>query len=280
MNNANLTPEQASRLSAHLQQVGPEQEQDLGGMVSPERVSPERVSTIIPENLVDTKGDEIKRRIADLEKEYYGSMRAPSLDTRTTNYKDEYGNDTYYVKNISDGHVTVEKPDMVIPKGKVMDLLQFADMEDIHSCRDLRIALSTSSIKGPMLKRLTQREYMEEMAREVSIQRKVEIVRNQESIKRSQVNQNNQNQQSQMNPPQASQGPKIRPMILGKIEKLRLASDNDPENAKFGISSSEFIQWVMGEALSEEELDYILGDPVISNKHDIKAAVVEKKTIM
>ena len=272
MNDLNMTSEQAARLSNHLQQVDSEAVQEL--KVS----SVERTTTIIPETLNEVRGDSIKKRIEDLEKEYYGEIKAPSINVKTaTNYKDEYGCDTFYVKNQSDGHIIMEKPDMIVPKSKVMDLLQYADLDELQTCRDLRINLSSRGSGMARLRRLTQREYLEELEKEVLMQKKVDIVRNQEAIKRAQ---NPQNMQNQMNPPPTTQGPKIRAMVLGRIEKLRLSSDNDPEISKFGINPSEFIQWVMGESLSEEELDYILGDPVISSKHDIKAAVVEKKIIM
>lgn len=285
MDDFNLTPEQANKLSSHLQQRATEDFNiDLGPpkIVSSDEPVQAPKPLVVPEEVSEFKKDDIRKRIADVEKEYYGGVGvSPSSIASVTSYKDEYGNDTYYVKNISDGHVTIKDPDLVIPKGKVMDLLQFAGMEELQSCRDIRVAMSPTNRMGSMLKRLTQREYLEEMEKELSIKKRIDIVRQQESLRNAQNAQNpNNRNQFQNNPVQEQQGPKIRPLVLGKVEKLRLSSDPDPDNAKYGINPAEFIQWVMGEFLSDEELDYLLGDPVISNKHDIKAAIVEKKTIM
>jgi hypothetical protein len=43
------------------------------------------------------------------------------------------------------------------------------------------------------------------------------------------------------------------------------------------MTTVEFIQWIQGEPLNHEEIDYIMGDPAVVRDHDIRAALLEKK---
>ena len=70
---------------------------------------------------------------------------------------------------------------------------------------------------------------------------------------------------------------KIRPMVESWLEKLRLSTDTDPENAKLGINAQEFISWLDRERLTTQELDFVLTHPQVVHQHDIKAAVFRIK---
>lgn len=273
MQQQTFTPEQLAKLGDHLATVEPEgysgqYEQTIRKTISEPIVQP--ISNI-----------SLKDKIAALEKEYRGETSNIS-SASSSSYRDDMGNDTYYVKNMSGGILSLEiikDSEIAIPAGKIADLLVSADIEQCYASRDIRKCLTGINGKEPWLKRLTPLEYSIELEREVVAHKKLEAIRQNEALKQQQIQQQNPNSTQSMNGPVMTQGPKIRAVVYSKLEKLRLASVADPELSKYGMSSTEFIQWVMVEALTEAELDCILGDPSVSKRNDIKTAVIEKKSI-
>ena len=299
MNTQNFTPEQLAKLQGHISeraQTGFDVslDEETKTMVVPkgqEKISDVFIkpvhqyeSVLSNEQIISEKGS-LKERYAEIEKEYYNGLNlptsSPSLKTTSNNsYIDDMGKDTWYVKNISGGVIVLSDLEIVIPKGSVFDLLESASIDECYASKDIRRSIAGTSENPPMLKRLTPEQYFKEIERAVQINKKIEIVRQQEVIKQRQM-QVNPNAPYQNNPmPEQQMGPKIRPMVLAKLEKLRLSSDVNPENSQYGMNPSEFIKWVMSEPLTEEELNHIASDPAVSRKHDVKAAVVEKLTIM
>jgi hypothetical protein len=283
MSNINLTPDQVQKLGNHLQKEA-ENDFEIRPIVPQTTVS-EALKRVIPDEPMGTGKQSLKDRIKDLEAEYKGSTVSAPKDSLKKSYLDEMGRDTFYVKNISGNHVAISELEFTIKKGAVENLLEVASLEDCYSSRDLKKLMNGYAGDSPALKRITEEEYADEMEKAIISKKKIEVVRQQESIKQYQ-NQNgqNQNNQNQNNPfqnptPRVDKAAKLSYKVIGQLEKLRLSTAVDPEDSKFGINSAQFIQWMWQEVLSDEELDYILGDPMATKFPDVKYAAIEKKTI-
>jgi hypothetical protein len=306
MSNINLTPEQVQKLGSHLQKEAandfevrplappsiptapPIMEQPRQPVYAPTR---EPVYTPTQREAVST-GSSLEDRIKKLEAEYKGGMSPVSQDeSLKTSYLDEYNRDTFYVKNISGNHVHAQissdpnVPGILIKKGTVANLLDVATVEECYVSKDLRKLTSGFAGDPPALKRITPEEYADEMERYLLTQRKIEELKAQEAKRQQYAAQGQAQSQAQQNMPfnnpasRREASSKLNYKIVSKIEKLRLSTDPDPENAQWGISSTEFIQWMWQEFLSDEDLDYILGDPISTKFPDVKHAAIEKKTI-
>jgi len=115
----------------------------------------------------DKTSNTTKSKIAELEKELgiYDSMPTSKKGAEAKSFLDEFGDETFYVENVSNGHVVISDVDMdKIPRGKVLDLLRFAPIESLKKSRDLRVAMSGYG-GTRLLKRLTPVEYMQRMER-------------------------------------------------------------------------------------------------------------------
>jgi len=229
--------------------------------------------------VTERKTDEIKARIAKIERELGdgASLSAPESDMT---YRDSSGNETFYAKNICGKHFVLSDIQIdKIPVGKSVDLLQMASMEDLKKSRDLRKALRGIGSERT-LQRLTEREYLEEKTRELDNKKRLNIVQQQEQLRRLQ--QPSQDQQQQTLPHERSFDPSlmstgIRPAIEARLGKLSLRSDKDPENRRQAMSSYEFISWVQQERFTHAEIEQIMSHPSVVNDHDIRASLLEKK---
>lgn len=204
----------------------------------------------------------MKDKIAELEKELgmYDSMPTSKKTTDAKSFLDEFGDETFYVENISNGHVVISDIDMPkIPRGGVYDLLKFSDIETLKKSRDLRTALSGYGSEK-LLRRLTPEEYIQRIEREVQNRKRIEQYRQLAELRAL----SGQTAESTTEEPH-------RPIIDSKLEKLRLGMGSDPTK---GISPVEFMEWVRTEKLSLSELDYILGS--VQDK-DIRMFILEKK---
>lgn len=186
----------------------------------------------------------------------FDGITSKSNSPYARSFIDEFGDETFYVENISNGHVVISDLDMEkIPRGKVLDLLKFADLETIKKSRDLRVALSGYGTEK-LLKRLTPEEYMLKMEAELRRHKQTQQMR----------------LQAEVNSQYASEPePDVRPIIESKLEKLRLFYTKESHK---GITPIEFIEWLATEKLTLAELDYISGSV---QQKDIKLYILEKK---
>jgi hypothetical protein len=227
----------------------------------------------------EQKADVIKSKIAEIERELGGLTAEPVSESEMT-YRDNSGNETFYVKNICGRHYILSDTQIdKIPAGKSVDLLQMASMEDLRKSRNLRKAVRGVGTERT-LQRLTEREYLEEKRRELESKKRMAIMQQQDQLKR--MNQPQQQQEQQLLPHErqfdsslSSRG--IRPAIEARLGKLALRTDTNSENRRQAMSSYEFISWVMQERLSHAEIENIMGHPSVVNDHDIRAALLEKK---
>lgn len=178
---------------------------------------------------------------------------------KPSEYLDEYGNETYYVRNVSGNHIVISDiSDMdKIEKGKCVDLLQMADIDTLKKSRDLRIAVM--GLKGEkLLERITPEEYFEFLQKEATL--------------RKRMNDNMYKNHPELAP---NTNDTVSSKVLSKLEKFKLSTDLDPEKSQYGISEDEFTLWIRTEQLNESELDYILAS--VPNNRTVRSVVIEKK---
>jgi hypothetical protein len=290
----NLNPQQ-QQLFAKLQNQNEKAGFDTTEHIMPPIQPAQPIQSIPKTVIVNAQGEEmtpisvskqgISSKIEELEIALGESQAINTSPKRTGIFNDDLGNETFYIKNISNGHVTVKglkenDPDIVIRVGDCVDLLKDRTLEELKSLRDLRAACDEYS-ERPLLKRLTPEEYYEEKKKR--LQSKKIIERERENMAAASMAAQQQQQTTQtMNAVTQQrvaqpQTPRIRPMILSKLEKLRLSTD--PINAHLGWTSEEFVDWAVNADLNNEELDYIISNPVVVNYNNIRTALLEKKSI-
>ena len=253
-----------------------ESEQRSSKLTDPVSIPVAPVAPISNENL------SLRAKIDKLEFET-GKVNYRIPETSADSYKSETGENTYYVRNISNGHVVLTDPDLTIRQGDVIDLLVAINYDEIKNWQSFRTALRPPT---PMLKRITEVEYFQIMQERAEMQRKVKAAEQQDLIRKQQMQQNNPMGQNTNNPmanpaPMINTGePRIKTAILVQLNNLELSQSPNPDNNKFGITSMAFIEWLMRETLTQDELDYLLTYPLLSNKHDIKAAILQKKNMI
>lgn len=217
---------------------------------------------------IPSKSSSIKQRIQEAEARLgidhsFSAVKSRSEQARS--FFDEFGEETFYVKNISNGIVVISDLDRGqngisgenrIPRGAVIDLLSQYDLETLRKSRELRTAISGRGSQL-LLKRLTPEEYLEEIEREAQNKEKIEQFKVMAELKAS-------TGQSKPKKP-------IRPVIESKLLQLQLSYSDTPHK---GITPVEFIQWLNTEKLTLDELDYILSG--VDDK-DIRMFVHAKK---
>lgn len=233
------------------------------------------------EELVDYKKEEefvpisvpttgsIKERIQEMESRLgidHSIGRGVPKTNQAKSFFDDFGEETFYVKNVSNGIVVISDLDRgsngsigenKIARGATVDLLTQYDLETIKKSRELRMALSGRGTQL-LLKRLTPEEYLAEITRQAIDQEKIEQFKVMAELKASIPGQNKAKKA-------------IRPVIESKLLQLQLSYSDTPNK---GITPVEFIQWVNTEKLTLDELEYILSG--VDDK-DIRMFVHAKK---
>lgn len=155
------------------------------------------------------------------------------------------GDETWYVQNISNGHVVISDIEMdAIKKGSCVDLLELAVLEDIKKSRDIKRAINTNSSK-PLLKRLTPEQYADYNIKKEENAKRIEQYKQQAALRAAAGATNDRLKE------------KVRGVVLAKLEKLRLGTETD--TPALGITPVEFIMWAENASLSLDEISYILG---------------------
>jgi hypothetical protein len=205
---------------------------------------------------------------------------ADTMTARAKAFLDEFGNETFYVKNVSDGHVvmshigvnigSLEGTDIVVKRGMIADLLEYAALEDIKKSRDVKTMCAG---KKPKLQRLTPEEFAEEGERIANNKVLIDEIRaNQIYEKQMREQQQNPNARQNVQRPQSTS--KIRPIVLSKLEKLRISSDSI--NAHLGMTPVDFAEWAVTENLNIEELEFLATHPFVIQYNDVRAAVYDR----
>ena len=207
----------------------------------------------------------IRARINEVEARL-GINDAIPLNGKTYNaqsYVDDLGDETFYVQNISNGHVLVTDLDLKIPRGKTIDLLKFCDLESIKKSKDIRVALANNPRSGAMIKRLTPEEYLAKMDQNYKEEVKIENFKKLASIR-----------QANGTPADNKYSEPVKPVVYDKLNKLKLSYSDTPHK---GISPVEFAQWVQSEDLSKADLDQILAQ---IDDNELRILVNERKKLL
>ncbi len=215
----------------------------------------------------NNKSSIVAERVRELTSKVHSdapSEHKPTMHNKVSPYVDEYGEETFYVENLTNGNIVIPGIGIAsITKGEVVDLLESADLETLKRSQFLKRALSDS--QGiQLLRRLTPEQW------NAIREKKKAIARRYQEQTKSVSPAAPQTSSSVVSESQEA----IRPLVLSKVEKLRLGLNNDPEIATKGISKYEFLQWLDVEYLTIDELDYILG--VVGDK-EVRLHVYEKK---
>ncbi len=249
-----------------------------GSIIPPIKAAEELVdykNPVTEENITTMMGAPkrgIRERIQEAELRTgrdHGALPGKALTEKSKSYLDEFGEPTFYVKNVSNGIVVIcdlERTDNSsgimgenkIARGAVVDLLAEYSMEALNKSRELRSALSSKGRnKQQLLQRLTPEEYLDEIEKEAINAEKIEKFRAMAELRAA---------AGETKPKKA-----IRPAIDAKLLQLQLSYSNEPHK---GISPVEFIQWLNTEKLTLDELEYILSG--VDDK-DIRMFIHAKK---
>ena len=238
-----------------------------------------------PENIFpEQQQKNIKNEIKRLEEELRGFSQDTPQASADPTFRDSYGDETYYIRNVFGTHVLLEIISssernagitIKIENGSSIDLTESANLEDIRRCRDLKSLLRTQK-----LVRLTEQQYLEDLRVMTENKKKIAMLKQQEALRNmiqpQQAPDLMPHERTMVSPFQNSNS--IRPVIQSKIGKLALRTDKDPENRKLAMTNLEFIEWVHSERLTHAEIGYIMEQPAVSSDHDIRAALLEKKS--
>jgi len=175
-------------------------------------------------------------------------------------YKDDYGQNTWYIKNESGMHVSLgDTMGITIRKGEVLDLQSRVPEDVILKSKDFMARIR--NISGG-LKRLTPEEYYVELQAQDEQNRKVQAL---ETAKYLNSREGNITPQT------------IRPLIESQLNKLDLFYDKNPEISSKGMDPFIFVKWVMEEKFNVEEIDSMLGYHRVRSNTDITSTLIRKR---
>lgn len=212
-------------------------------------------STKNPEKPISIpKKAELQSEIADLEATLNLSSKKfepPKISGKEFFTAD--GEETWYVKNVSDKHVALGIPNTeTIKRGTCVDLLQIASLEEIKTFKGVRAALDK---RNNLLQRITPEEYYLYLA-EVDRRQK-----SREQFEKDYIPTGNTTENSFKS---------IRPVIVSKIEKIK-----NFFKTGVGYNPVDFIEWIGNEPLTEDEVDYI--QSLVTEDKSIRIALLKKK---
>jgi hypothetical protein len=190
----NLDPAQQDKLARKMQDIATT-DPEIGPQ-APQGSQVARDTLMQPEAIFpDRQADNLKNRIKALQDELDETPVKVDIKQDDT-FRDASGNETYYVKNVCGRIVMLtdmgrkdNEVEVKILVGDVADLTTMAPMDELRRSRDLRKA-TLGLGQEQTLKRLTEVEFFEEMRRKVSDKKKLDIVRQQEELRRIQQVQN------------------------------------------------------------------------------------------
>lgn len=233
------------------------------------------VTNVVPQAAVDrfinespkpiSNSGSLRDRINEMESKLgiTDYMPGNSKSYSAQSYLDDLGEETFYVQNVSNGHVLVTDLDLKITRGKTLDLLKFCDLEAIKKSKDMRIALSSSERSGAMLVRLTPQQYLSKIEQAYTENTKIEQFKRLNQLRAA----TGQTPENKYNEP-------IRPLVYDKLNKLKLSYSDTPHK---GITPVEFAQWVQTENLTKAELDQILAHV---DDNELRILVNERKKVL
>ena len=181
-----------------------------------------------------------------------GNSKITDKATSVKSFLDDYGNETWYVKNLTNTHVIVEMnrtresdESITITKNSYVDLLAMTSLEYIHKSQSLR-----KCFNDRLLERITPVEFFDYLNKKA------------EDVKRADyITKKDEKEDTKKDP--------IRIVTKTKVEKYKdfLKTGN-------GITTADFINWVQNEPLNEEEIEYCMSS---TTDKDIRTILIHKK---
>jgi len=205
--------------------------------------------TSLPEEQGSDAGkmaDEIKA----LQKEIGVTKKTPSNSKMYNDFNDDYGNETWYIKNNTNFHVVLDIEEMdKIAKNLTVDLLAMADLESVKNSKALRRCINDGT-----LKRITPSEFLAHLREEKSKKKRADEIVAKETGK------------------DTEEEIKVRNVVITKVEKYKMYINS--VNKDQGMSTVEFVSWLTTEKLNTEELEYCLSG-IVDN--DIRTLLITKR---
>lgn len=199
------------------------------------------------------EGTNLTDKIKSLQNEL-GHYTANSSKPKSVNeFLDDYGNETWFIKNLTNSNVIVEfertqtsELCVTIEANSYQDLLGgeiSIPIEKVRTSSSLKKCLNDS-----IFQRITPTEYYDFM------------IKRKENIKRA-------NYINKTDSSQKKEG--IRLIVTAKVKQFKnFLKDGS------GISQEDFINWVVSEPMSEEEIEYCMSSTL---DKDIRTLLIHKK---
>lgn len=199
----------------------------------------------------ESKKDSMADEIANLQKELKIEKRVTPKKSQTYNdFFNEYGDETWYVKNLTNQHIVLDIEEMdKIEKNLTVDLLSMTDMESIKASKALRKCLNEGVIK-----RITPSEFLLYLKEVAEKKRKADTIIAKELGE------------------DVEEEVKVRNVVITKVEKYKMYTNS--ANKDQGISTVDFVAWLISEKLNSEEIEYCLSGTV---DNDIRNLLISKR---
>jgi hypothetical protein len=197
------------------------------------------------------EGTNLTDKIKSLQNEL-GHYTASSSKPKSINeFLDDYGNETWFIKNLTNTDVIVEmsRPEkgedcVIIKSNMYEDLLAVSSIEKIKSSQSLRKCFNDN-----ILKRITQAEFYEYLEKKKGDKKRADYLSKET--------------------PESKARSGIRLVVTTKMEKFK-----NFIKTGIGITQEDFIDWVQNEPLNEEELEYCMSS---TTDKDIRTILIHKK---
>jgi hypothetical protein len=185
-----------------------------------------------------------------------GSSKVTGKAKSANEFINDYGNETWFVKNLSNTHVIVQMSisketdeSIVVNKNTCVDLLEYASLEVIHRSQSLRKCFNDG-----LLERITPIEFFEYQKKLIADRKRADYITKDTTKDETKA--------------KAKKDP-IRIVTKTKVEKFQNFLKNG-----VGITTADFIDWIQNEPLNEEEIEYCMSS---TTDKDIRTILIHKK---
>jgi hypothetical protein len=197
------------------------------------------------EQVANGAGENLTEKIKSLQNEL-GYFKADTKANSAGEFLDDYGNDTWYVKNLTNTHVVLDIEGMEkISKNAYVDLLAMTSLENIQKSQSIRKCFNEG-----LLKRITPAEFFEALTNQAENKKRAEYITRDDT--KDEVKKDS-----------------IRIVVKTKVEKYKGFLQNG-----IGITTTDFLAWIQNEPLSEEEVEYCMS---ATTDKDIRTLLIRKK---
>jgi hypothetical protein len=207
--------------------------------------------------------NEVLDRINQTDSLLGSSQSKLSPATRSTaSFNDGYGDETYFVENISSMDVilgdlggTPQNPgSALIERGTLIDLLQRSDLADLKKSKHLRTCMADG-----FLLRLTQEQFNQKFSQKEDNARRIAKAR--EDAKNRPASDTSVMRDARFS-------------TKNQVDRLKMFYSNDKDISAHGLTPYEFMEWSATEKFEDGEIDYIVS--MIDNA-DVRSFLYKRK---